>query len=104
MKIRVGDEVMILSGRDKGKTGKVITVIPKKNQVVVDGLNIVTKHKRGNNTSTDQGGKFQENQALNASKVGLVHPSKKGRTTRLGYKIDAKGVKKRIAKANGKEV
>ncbi len=103
MKLKKGDNVIILSGKDKGSTGKVIEVHPKTDKVVVDGLNQVTVHKKPTNTNS-QGGRFKEFHAINASKVGITHPSKKGKASRIGYKIDAKGNKKRIYKANGKEV
>lgn len=103
MKLRKGDNVIIRSGKDKGSTGKIIEVHPKTNKVVVDGLNKATRHKKGNDGG-EQGGKFTQYNPIDISKVGLVHPNKKNQASRVGYKIDAKGNKKRIYKANGKEV
>ena len=103
MKIRKGDTVIMLSGKDKGSTGKVLEVHPKTNKVLVDGINKATVHKKAPD-QTRPGGKFDEFKPVDVSKVGLVHPSKKNRASRVGYKIDAKGKKTRIYRANSKEV
>lgn len=103
MKFRVGDSVVVLSGKDKGKTGKITQVHPKTNKVSVDGINKVTKHRKPNTSATQPAGKYEETRPIDASKVGIANPSKKGSATRIGYKVGTKG-KVRIYKSNSKEV
>ena len=102
-KIKVGDMVMMRSGAEKGKTGKVTAVLPKEGKVVIEGINVRTRHQKPNNTYP-QGGVFEESKPVDISKVGIVNPSKKSSASRIGYKIDSKGNKKRIYKATGKEI
>ena len=102
MKIKVGDNVIVTRGKDKGRTGKVSEVNPKAGTVLVEGINKVTKHRKPN-TSSQPAGKYEETRPIAVSKVGLVHPSKKGRASRVGFKVTNKG-KARIYKANGKEI
>ncbi|HIA91772.1 TPA: 50S ribosomal protein L24 [Candidatus Saccharibacteria bacterium] len=103
VKLRVGDTVMVRSGRDKGKTGKVTAVHPKDNKVTVEGVNVVKKHRKPNQQN-NTGAVVEITKPIWVSKVGIVHPSKKDQTTRIGYKVDDKGNKTRIFKANGKEI
>lgn len=98
MKIHTGDTVVVISGKDKGKTGTVVRVLEEKNRVVVEGVNMRVKHIRKTPQQAGQRIKFEA--AIAASNVMLVDPKTKKRT-RVGYSIDAKGKKTRIAKKSG---
>lgn len=96
MKLKKGDNVVVLAGRDKGKTGVIIKTLRDTNQVIVDGVQMVKKHVKG-----EQGGIVDMNHPIDASNVAFVDSD--GKPTRLGYKVE-KGTKTRIAKTNGKSV
>lgn len=98
MKLHTGDTVLVITGKDKGKTGQVIRVLPAKNHVVVQGLNMRVRHIK--KTAQGAGSKIKFEASLDASKVMLLDP-KSGKPTRIGYKIDEKGKKVRIAKVSG---
>ena len=104
MKIKKGDSVIVLRGRDKGKTGKVLAVWPKLGKIQVEGINQATVHRRPKDKKGKGAGVFKEFMPMPASKVGLVNPHKKGRASRIGFRIDSKGIKKRYLKATGKEI
>ncbi len=94
--IKKGDTVMVISGNDKGKTGKVLRVFPRKGTAIVEGCNIVTKHRKP--TQTTDGGRFQEPAPLHVSKLMVVDST--GTPTRIGRKVvDGKLV--RYAKKTG---
>ena len=96
MKIKKGDTVKVIAGKDNGKEGKVISVDQKNSKVVVEGINMVTKHLKPSQANQN-GGIIQKEAPLDASNVMLVF---KGKPTRVGFKID--GDKKvRIAKKTG---
>ena len=99
-KIRKGDRVMILAGKDKGRQGAVLKVLPKDERVVVEGLNMVQRHTRP--TQADpQGGIKHKEASLHLSNVAIV--DSKGKPTRVGFKLD--GDKKvRIAKTTGEVI
>ena len=84
-KIKVNDQVLVAAGKDKGKTGKVIQILPDKMQVVVDGVNIMYKHMRSQKRS-DKGQRVQFNGPINLSNVLLLCP-KCAKPTRVGFKI-----------------
>lgn len=100
MKIKKGDTVQVVSGKDKGTQGTVSRVMPKDNKVIVDGVNIVKKHQKASGTNK-QGGIISRDMPIDASNVMLVH---KGKPTRVGYKVLPDGKKVRIAKSTGEEV
>ena len=100
--VKTGDTVVILSGRDNGKTGKVLAVSPKEGKVIVEGLNIVTKHVKPRRQG-EAGGIVKAEAAMYASKVQLVCP-KCNKGTRIGHKIDDEGNKVRICKHCGAEI
>lgn len=100
MKIKKGDEVRVISGKYKGKSGTVSRVLPDSNKVIVDGVNVVKKHQKASGTNK-QGGIIERDMPLDASNVMLVH---KGKPTRVGYKVLADGKKVRIAKSTGEEI
>ncbi|MBI3335126.1 MAG: 50S ribosomal protein L24 [Candidatus Portnoybacteria bacterium] len=85
MKIKKGDNVIMLSGKDKGKTGKVTKVIPKETKIIVDGLNLMTKHVRPRRQG-EKGSKIQLPRAIHASKVKLVCP-KCSKPARVGFRV-----------------
>jgi large subunit ribosomal protein L24 len=98
MKIKTGDNVIVISGEYKGKTGKVLKAMPKTSQVIVDGVNVHKKHIKP--TQADPKGSIKDISApINVSKVALVDP-KTGKATRVGYKI-VDGKKVRFAKKSG---
>ena len=100
MKIRRGDTVKVISGKDRGAQGVVLRVLPASNKVVVEGVNIAMRHTIRRNEKQQSEIKRIE-MPISASNVMLVH---KGEVTRVGYKFDAKGNKVRIARSNGDEV
>ena len=88
-KIRKGDRVVVLAGKDKGKSGEVIRVMPKDARVIVQGVNVVKRHTRA--SRTDTGGIFEKEAPLHVSNVAHIDP-KSGEPTRVGIKvIEAKG-------------
>jgi len=102
IRLKKGDLVMIRAGKFKGRTGKISATHPKENKVTVEGINIVKKHIKPN-TAYPQGAIVEVTKPIWVSKVGLVEPTSK-KPTRIGYSIDAKGVKTRVYKKTGKEV
>ena len=98
-KIKTGDTVKVIAGKDKDKEGKVISVNPKKGAVLVEGANMVTKHTKPS-MANQQGGIVEKEAWLDVSNVMLVH---EGKATRVGFKME--GDKKvRFAKATGKVI
>lgn len=100
-KIKKGDKVVILAGRDKGKTGEVTKVVPAEDKVFVAGVNVVKRHTRP--TQTDQGGIKEKEAAIHVSNVALADP-KTGEPTRVGFKTLDDGRKVRVAKASGEVI
>lgn len=98
-KIKKGDTVRVIAGKNKGKEGKVSSVDPKNHRVVVEGVNMVTKHTKPSAGHPD-GGLVQEEAALDISNVMLLAD---GKVTRVGFKIED-GKKVRVAKATGKTI
>lgn len=101
MKIKKDDEVIVLTGKDKGTKGKVTSVIPTENRVVVEGVNVVTKHQKP--TQLSAGGIQKKELPIHVSNVALVDP-KEGKATRVGYKVNKDGKKLRVAKKSGETV
>jgi large subunit ribosomal protein L24 len=100
-KIRKGDKVVVLSGRDKGRTGEVVEVRPDENRALVRGVNMVKRHQR--QTAQQEGGIISKELPLHLSNIALADP-KDGKPTRVGFKIQADGKKVRIAKRSGAEI
>ena len=100
--VKTGDTVVILSGKDKGKQGKVLQVSPKEGKVIVEGLNIATKHVKPRRQG-EQGGIVEAEAAMYACKVQLVCP-KCGKATRIGHKILEDGSKVRVCKSCNEEI
>lgn len=102
LKLKKGDNVKVISGKDKGKTGTVLRVLPAANRVVVENVNIHTKFEKGR-TARQAGQRISAPAPIHASKVMLID-SNSGKPTRIGYTILDNGTKQRIAKASGKAV
>ena len=100
MKLRKGDTVMVISGKDRGATGEIIRVLPKDNKVIVAGVNIAKKHQKPT-SATNPGGIIDKDMPMDASNVMLLH---KGQPTRIGYRILDDGSKVRIAKSTGEVI
>ena len=96
--VKTGDTVVVLSGKDKGKQGKVLEVSPKEQKVIVEGINMVTKHVKPRKMG-EKGGIVKAEGAMYACKVQLVCP-KCGKPTRIGHKIDGDN-KHRVCKKSG---
>jgi large subunit ribosomal protein L24 len=100
-RLQKGDEVIVITGKDKGKKGKVMRLFQEENRVVVEGVNLVKRHMKPN-PRMQQGGILEREQPLHASNVMLVDP-KTGKGTRIKVKTDDKGVKIRVA-MSGEEI
>ena len=100
MKIKKGDTVKIISGKDKGKEGKVLQVFPKKSLVLVEGVNIAKKHQKPQG-QTMQGGVIDKSMPIHISNVALIVKKKSGR---VNYKFDKNGNKYRVLAQTGEEV
>ena len=100
-KIRKGDKVVVLAGRDKGRTGEVIEVRPDEDRAVVRGINMVKRHQR--QTAQQEGGIISKELAVHLSNIALADP-KDGKPTRVGFKVQPDGKKIRIAKRSGAEI
>lgn len=100
-KVKKGDRVIVLAGRDKGKQGEVSKVMPKEGRVVVSGVNIVTRHQKP--SQMDPGGIKRFEAPIDVSNVSLIDP-KDGKATRVGFKTDEHGRKIRIAKRSGEAI
>lgn len=103
MKIRKGDTVKILAGKDKGKTGTVLTAMPKTNSVLVEGINVVKRHKK-NRQARSQGQIIEKSMPMPASNVALMEGDK---TVRVGYVFEGEGDKRkkvRVARPSGKKI
>ena len=100
MRIKKGDQVIVITGRDKGKTGEVVKSMPKDNKVVVSGINLVKRHQRP--TQESAGGIVSKEAPIHVSNVALIDP-KDGKATRVGFKVE-NGQKVRVAKRSGEVI
>ncbi|WP_345429310.1 50S ribosomal protein L24 [Actinoallomurus vinaceus] len=104
MKIKKGDEVVVIAGKDKGATGKVILADPKRERVVVEGVNMVKRHSKETNSGprgAKEGGVVTKEGPIDVSNVMLLE---NGKRTRVGYRINEDGTKVRISRRTGKEI
>ena len=101
LKIKKGDKVIVISGRDRGKTGEVFEVLPQESRVKVRGVNIVKRHTRA--SAAQQGGIVEKEAAIHVSNVAHVDP-KSSKPTRVGFKFLADGRKVRFAKRSGEVI
>ena len=100
-RLRKGDDVVVISGRDKGKTGSILRVIPSEDRVIVDGINMVKRHTRP--SQAQPGGIVDKEAPIHISNVALADP-KGGSATRVGYRFLEDGRKVRFAKQSGEVI
>ena len=97
-KIKKGDRVVVITGRDRGKTGEVVQVTPKEGRALVQGINLVKRHQK--QTANEQGGIISKEAAIQLSNLALADP-KDGKPTRVGFRVLEDGRKVRFAKRSG---
>ncbi|AQQ14386.1 50S ribosomal protein L24 [Corynebacterium glaucum] len=104
MKIKKGDMVQVIAGKDKGAQGKVIEAYPKREKVLVEGVNRVKKHVANsyNERGAESGGIVTQEAPIHVSNVMILDSD--GKPTRVGYRFDEDGKKVRVAKSNGKDI
>ena len=104
MKIKKGDMVQVMAGKDKGAQGKVIEAYPQRHKVLVEGVNRIKKHVANsyNERGAESGGIVTQEAPIHVSNVMLLDSD--GRPTRVGYRFDEDGKKVRVAKSNGKDI
>jgi large subunit ribosomal protein L24 len=100
-RIRKGDKVVVLSGRDRGRTGEVIEVRPAEGRALVRGVNMVKRHQK--QSAQQEGGIISKEAPIHLSNIAYADP-KDGKATRIGFKVLADGKKIRIAKRSGAEI
>src|SRR6185295_10421682 len=100
-RIKKGDKVIVLTGRDKGRTGEVVEIHPRVERVLVRGVNMVKRHQK--QTAQQEGGIISKELPIHLSNVALADP-KDGKPTRVGFKLQADGKKVRYAKRSGAEI
>ncbi len=100
-KIRKGDKVVVLTGRDKGRSDEVIEVRPRENRALVRGVNMVRRHQR--QTAAQQGGIIAKESTVHLSNIAVADP-KDGKPTRVGFKLLKDGRKVRVAKRSGEQI
>lgn len=100
--VKKDDTVMLITGKDKGKKGRVIAAYPRENRVLVEGVNMVKKHAKPSQQNP-QGGILTQEAPVHVSNVMLLDP-KSGKPTRIGYKLLGNGTKVRIAKKSGEVI
>ncbi|WP_028646507.1 50S ribosomal protein L24 [Nocardiopsis sp. CNT312] len=101
MKIKSGDEVIVIAGKDKGATGKVVKALPRENRVVVEGVNLVKKHRKANPAGGQQGEVVTKEAPIHVSNVALAED---GKATRVGYRFEEDGTKVRVSRRSGKDI
>jgi large subunit ribosomal protein L24 len=100
MKLKKGDTVEVITGKDKGKQGEISHVFPKTGKVIVNGVNTASKHQRARRAN-EQGGIIEKDLPIHASNLMLVH---KGKKVRIGYQIQDDGTKVRVARPSGEVI
>ena len=100
-KLKKGDKVVVLTGRDKGKTGEILKVMPTDGKAIVQGVNVVKRHQR--QTANTQGGIISKEAPIQLSNIALVDPES-GKPTRVGFKTLEDGSKVRVAKRSGETI
>jgi large subunit ribosomal protein L24 len=101
LKVKKGDEVVVIAGKDKGKKGKILLVMPEDRRVVVSGINMVKRHSKPSRAGA--GGIVEKEAPLHVSNVALADP-KTGKPSRVGFKTMADGKKMRVAKKSGEVI
>lgn len=102
MKLKTGDKVVVISGKDKGKQGKILKTIKEKNRVIVEGINIVKKHVKPK-ANNEQGGIIEQEGSIDASNV-MILDSKTGKGSRIKYEMNKDNKKIRITKKSGQKL
>jgi large subunit ribosomal protein L24 len=100
-KIRKGDKVVVLAGKDKGRSGEVLSVAPKDDKAVVRGINMIRKHQK--QSQSQEGGIITKEAPIHLSNIALADP-KDGKPTRVGFQIQKDGKKVRVAKRSGEVI
>jgi large subunit ribosomal protein L24 len=100
-KIRKGDKVVVLAGKDKGRTGEVVRVMPKDDKAVVRGVNMIHRHQK--QTQAQEGGIITKEAPIHLSNIALADP-KDGKPTRVGFQVQKDGKKVRVAKRSGEVI
>jgi large subunit ribosomal protein L24 len=100
-KIKKGDRVVVIAGRDKGKIGEVLRVTPTEGRALVRGVNMVRRHQK--QTAREEGGIIAKEAPIHLSNLALADP-KTGKPTRVGFKVLADGTKVRVAKRSGEQI
>src|SRR5690606_17059455 len=100
--VKKDDNVIVITGKDKGKKGRVIAAYPRQNRVLIEGVNMVKKHTRPSQANP-QGGIIEQEAAIHVSNVMHIDP-KSGQPTRIGYKVLDNGKKVRVAKKSGEVI
>lgn len=100
-KLKKGDNVVVLAGKDKGRTGEIIQMMPKDGKALVQGINMIKRHQR--QTASQEAGIVNREAAIQVSNLALADP-KDGKPTRVGFKILDDGRKVRVAKRSGEEI
>ncbi|NDW03728.1 50S ribosomal protein L24 [Jiella pacifica] len=100
-KIRKGDTVVVLAGKDKGRSGEVIKMMPKDDKALVQGVNMVKRHQR--QTASQEAGIIAKEAPIHLSNLAVADP-KDGKATRIGFKTLEDGTKVRVAKRSGEEI
>lgn len=102
MRIKKGDTVIVIAGKDKGKTGKVLKTIAEKHRVVVENVNVCTKHQKARGPQ-QPGGIIKQELPIDVSNV-MYYDAKNKKGSRLGYKLNAEGKKLRVVKTSGEVI
>jgi large subunit ribosomal protein L24 len=98
--VRKNDEVIVIAGKDRGKTGRVLQVLPERNRVVVEGVNVIKRHTRPNPQKNVKGGIVEREGSIHASNVQPVDPES-GKATRVGRKVLEDGRRVRVSRRSG---
>lgn len=98
LKVKKGDQVVVITGKDKGKKGKILKVFPERNRVIVSGVNVAWKHTKP--TKLSEGGIIQKELSINISNIAHIDP-KSGQATKIKIKVLSDGSKVRVAKKSG---
>ncbi len=101
LKIKKGDRVQVVAGKDKGRAGDVVKVLPKEGRVIVSGINVARRHQR--QTAAQEGGIVSKDMPIDVSNVALLDP-KDNKPTRVGFKVLEDGRKVRVAKRSGEVI
>ena len=102
LRLKTGDKVIVISGKDKGKTGNIVKVFTAARKVLVEGVNLKTKHKKVD-TNTQEGGKIKVEAPIHISNV-MYYCESLGKGSRIGYKVNSDQMKVRYCKKSGEEI